>query len=247
MMSSRTRLKIVAKLPPRASALLADIENWSGRSVQFAPNPRPLSALDPNPFAAACELDETNATIFYRDVNALSDNGIVHELLHIHRYWVEGIPQLVPISADERHWKLTSEIEGALEHLIIVPRELDFCPNRPGYWAETARNNWGRYPWPDVEDTWVRRKFCLLGRLNIEFVDEPVVRNFVKECLKREGMFGQAQQFARDIRRKMRLSKVQALIRTVDQLDMPLNKLKLLYIDPRTGTVRHENLCAKIQ
>ena len=45
---------------------------------------------------------------------------MVHELLHIHRYWVETIPQLVPWPGDamaQDTWHMTSAIENDIDTL----------------------------------------------------------------------------------------------------------------------------------
>lgn len=72
-----------------------------------------------------------------RDGFPVMAQGVTHELLHIERYWMEHVPQLYP--ADRRNWKNCAQMENALEHLVIVPREADYGFDPHRHWNETYR------------------------------------------------------------------------------------------------------------
>jgi len=58
---------------------------------------------------------------------------IFHALLHLHRYWVAGVPQF---------WDQKRGCEGMLyeaernfEHLVVIPVEITYFPEAFGYWV----------------------------------------------------------------------------------------------------------------
>ena len=106
-----------------------EIENFAKREIQVELDPRPVSPTEPNPDRPASQTNHNRATIFIRSEESFQPQGILHELLHIHRYWVEAVPQVMPAKGDrntDESWRITSQIENTLEHLVIVPREADY-------------------------------------------------------------------------------------------------------------------------
>ena len=74
------------------------------------------------------------ATVWSENGQAL--HQIFHVLLHLHRYWIEGIPQL---------WHkqngcsgAVSSVEVAYEHLVVVPVEMAHYPEAFSYWVNYA-------------------------------------------------------------------------------------------------------------
>ena len=109
---------VLDQIPANVRAFLDKIEDFAGLEITFTRNPRPVSPTDPNPDGPASMTWEHRATILLRTED-IDPQGILHELLHIHRYWVEGIPQIMPATphppAD--HWRTTSSIETDLARI----------------------------------------------------------------------------------------------------------------------------------
>lgn len=111
-------------LPAKARELVDRIETFAQREVRVIVDPtRYVSPTDPNPTRPELDMSGGQARIFLPTTH-FEPNGIVHELLHLERYWLEGIPQIVPVDRNAKNrWQFTSSIEGSLEHQVIVPRE----------------------------------------------------------------------------------------------------------------------------
>lgn len=197
-------------------------------------NPRPVSPTDPNPNHLAADVNDRHARILIRREEDFKPEGVLHELLHIERFWKEMIPQIVPVDqGNADRWSVTGEIENSLEHLVIVPRESAFGFDPYPYWTETFRRNWGRYPWPEMTDPWARRKSALLGYLGVEVLgknDELLAH--VEECLKSEHLLSEAARFSRAIQRRL-VRKDEALATVVRFLPIPPEDVRLLVIDVR--------------
>lgn len=73
------------------------------------------------------------------------DGAVRHELLHVHRLHVEQVPRLA--LADHVDWNPRLEaglmtVDNALEHLVIVPQELNHHPERRAHWEAVMARVW---------------------------------------------------------------------------------------------------------
>ncbi len=71
------------------------------------------------------------------------DGAVRHEVLHVRRFHVDGVPKLVLADSeewDERFSDALGALDNAIEHVFIVPSELQFHPDRRGHWEAVMRN-----------------------------------------------------------------------------------------------------------
>lgn len=197
---------------------------------------RPISQTEPNPGRLSSSANHDAATIFTRSEDVFPPHGVLHELLHIRRYWIEAVPQVMPTRGDEdssERWRITSQIENALEHLVIVPMEADFGSDPYPYWNETVKKNWSRYPWPEIQDPWARRAICLVGSLSARFlVNETRVRDLAESCIAKEGLLVEARRFHEKIARVLN-SKPAAVSAVLRFLRIPFEEVALVAFDVR--------------
>ena len=229
-MSDDLRGKVLAVLPTNVQHLIDEIETAAGTPIIFAPNPYPISQTDPNPMGPACAVTHTNATIYLRDTENIDDHDILHELLHIHRFWVEMVPQVLPTGDDSDHLKITSSIENAVEHLIIVPKEADYGYEPYSHWNSMVRTNWRSYPWPDMVSSFARRKNMLLGRLTLKLVNDEATIELVENCLESEGLKEEADRFNAKIFSLLG-NKPRAISCVLRFIKVPMNEVRLVYCD----------------
>lgn len=86
------------------------------------------AALDINP-------DEHSITIWVRD-QLISPKTIGHELIHLRRNIIESVPKLFPLQNIDLSVSETVYLfENELEHLIIVPEEINLFPESESFWA----------------------------------------------------------------------------------------------------------------
>lgn len=222
----------LSRLPDPVRDLVVRIEAFAETEIQVKVDPRPIEPTDPNPDRLACEVTERTATIWLRAADAFPPSSVSHELLHIERYWNERIPQILPTpDLTGSNITITSAIENGLEHLIIVPREEVFGLDPYPYWAETARKNWSTYPWPQLTDSWVRRKNCLLGWLTVaHLTKDQELQARVRSHLRSEGLLADAEAFSAKITRTLP-SKTRALGTVVRFLRIPYHQVTGVLLD----------------
>jgi len=144
--------KFRALLPANILALVDEIESHTRRTIEVRQNPYPRSTTNPNPDSLGAAVDESNAFIYLYQETDFTPQAVCHELLHIRRYWLENIPQILPVLPDADKMSVTSHIENTLEHLIIVPREQGYGFEPYAHWNHTTDKNWETYPWPTMLD-----------------------------------------------------------------------------------------------
>lgn len=82
-----------------------------------------------------CEIH--NATIL-TPKGKFPDPSVLHELLHIRRCKVDGVPQLVVCDefdfGDPNFETRVTKLDNNIEHIFIVPEEISLRPDRLTYW-----------------------------------------------------------------------------------------------------------------
>lgn len=225
-----------SQLPSQVTDLVDRIEIFAGREINVVIDTRPVSPTDPNPDRLATEVTENSATIYLRERTKFPTHGVLHELLHIERFWIEGVPQILPLNDPTgSNLQVTSSIENTLEHLIIVPREEVYGFEPYSYWNETDGRLWSMYPWPSIPDAWARRKNFLLGWLSVSsLVTDPDVRGHVESCLKKEGLWEEALKFTEKIAKTI-ASKPRAISTVLRFVNIPLKDVQLVKFDVLQG------------
>lgn len=226
--------KYLDQLPAKSASLLKEIEEHSGREVHVLPNPYPVGLTDPNPTGMACMVDESGARIFLRN-ESLDAHSFTHELLHIHRYWVRQIPQVVPVSdPNGTNIRVTSSIENAIEHLIIVPEEEQYGFEPYAHWNFTCRLNWEQLD-PSTMSKFALRKNCLLGWLTVSnLVSDVEVVSKAEKVIGKQGFLQKAKEMNLKVC-KYSSSKEKQISCIVEFLRIPRTEVKLVYFDPRSG------------
>lgn len=192
---------VVKRLPEKVQSLLKEVETWSALDVTITSNPNPPDPNDPFPEGPATRFSHDSAAIYLRSADS-DPHGILHELLHLKRYWIEQIPALTTTSDIAGNKRITDQLDNELEHLVIVPLEANYGFEPFEHWNQIEESHWTKYPWPDATATFVRRRFCLMRWLsaNMLVTREPV-RDMARDCLVREGIWGEAEAFRKKVLR----------------------------------------------
>jgi hypothetical protein len=228
--------KFRALLPTNILALADEIESYTHRTIEVARNPYPRSLTDPNPDSLGAMVDEHSAVIYFYQEADFKPHPACHELLHIRRYRIEKVPQILAIQPDADRMSVTSHIENTLEHLVIVPREQDYGFEPYSHWNHTADKNWETYPWPTMTNSWARRKNSLLGWLTVKYlVNDSAVKQRALEAIKKEGLFQEAEVLANQVGRVLG-NKAKMISLVVKALKIPMREAELVFFDPQTGT-----------
>jgi hypothetical protein len=181
------------RLPSSAVPLVAEIEEALGRAIEVRQGEREMGSVD----AASLWCGGRDGNIYYFHPDDFVAQAGVHELLHLHRWWVEKVPQLVPVDEQPGNtWRLTSQIENALEHLVIVPREADYGFEPYNHWNRVATQTWaGQLP------GWQPH---LLAYLTVDgLVTDQRVKDNARRILRERKLLEKAITFSRAVRQRL--------------------------------------------
>lgn len=220
------------RLNSETQDLVREIEAFASREIELRAAPAPSSQAAGAARTVALIASETGATLLYRGEEEFQTPAVLHELLHLRRYWIDYVPQLVPLADPQGDkTKIANQIENALEHLIITPQEAHYGFDPYASLNDTARQNWEAYPWSDITESWARRKMCLLSWLTTRLlVSDDGVKVLARECLQKEGLLEEAENFAGKIERS-RSSKERCISTAVRFLRIPRAETEMIYLD----------------
>ena len=138
--------EFITRLPEWLQSMVDDTEARVGFPVDVAVDPQRARHRPGEPDALACELTHASARSLLPHQDHFPAGSVLHELLHIRRCLVDGVPRVVDCQSCE-HWSppvamAMAHYDNALEHLVIVPHELARVPERRAYWEAKLRNVW---------------------------------------------------------------------------------------------------------
>lgn len=89
---------------------------------------------------------ESTQVRLHAPTNGYFESGAVcHEVLHVSRLHVEGVPRLALSEDVAFNSSLDAQLaalDNALEHLVIVPKELQYHPERREHWEADIQRIW---------------------------------------------------------------------------------------------------------
>jgi hypothetical protein len=165
------------------------------------------------------------------------DGAVRHEVLHVERFHCEGIPKLV--LADSAKWSdAVSQglcaLDNAIEHVLIVPKELQLHPDRRGHWEAVVEEACAGLR--EVPESEQRLAVCMHWTFLLHALpDSPsieVARQFAEEHELLEAASWFAEQFHVAAGSKEEI--VQILFESFPEL--PKDRAALEYINSVTGS-----------
>lgn len=126
------------RLPDDVRFFVNQIEQDSGVEITVKIDPSRASKSPDWPDRLAVKVNEQCAQILIPKPDYFPDASVLHELFHIRRFLVNGIPHIISCPTYE-NWtpeldKALANLDNNLEHLIIVPEEFEHRPERKLYW-----------------------------------------------------------------------------------------------------------------
>lgn len=137
------QLEYFSRLSEPIKKFVQEVEAGANIEIQVIPDAR-LNAGGPAGQGNLEIIIESQYARLFAPTNGYFPDGAVrHEMLHVKRFHIDGVPKLA--LAEEKAWdKRFSDALGALdnaiEHIVIVPEELKFHPERRWHWEAVMRN-----------------------------------------------------------------------------------------------------------
>lgn len=231
-MGTIERLRTLDAFPEKVCALLDEIESYADVEVGFELR---VGATE----AAALSINHEGATILLDDFDEVPVEGAVHELLHLHRYWPQQVPSIVAI--DRANKNIVDGIDNAIEHLFVVPQQIQMGYEVTAYWTEMARGNWTGYPDEWSDDPATRRRVALIAWLTLKLTNDDSVTSLAERCTNEEGLLPEARRFVRRIE-SLQSSKPRMVSAVFRFCNLPMDGARLATFDIRDRKLVHTEI-----
>lgn len=227
----------LARLSEPVQQFILEVEEGAGVDIKVILDPNQNEGGTTGQGKLAVNIKAQSVKLFAPTNGYFPEGAVRHEVLHVQRFHVEGVPKLV--LADNEEWdKGFSDnlcaLDNAIEHIVIVPVELQFHPERREHWEVVMRDVC--LGLPDVPEGERRLAVCLhwtfLKHVLPNSPQVEVARHFAKkyELLEMADHF--ADRFISVAGSKEEL--VRLLFLTFPEI--PRNRAALEYINSLTGT-----------
>ncbi len=128
----------LSQLSDDVRSLVEQTEQSSGIDITVVVDPSRMRGRQDQPDSLACDVSQHGARLLVPTTDHFPDGSVLHELLHIRRFLVNGVPRIV-VCDDYSVWTpqletALTQLDNSIEHLIIVPEELEHRPDREDYW-----------------------------------------------------------------------------------------------------------------
>jgi hypothetical protein len=182
-------------------------------------------------------VEERRNFIFAPTNGYFPDGAVRHELLHVKRFHVDGVPKLTAaargggsISPDAM-----GHLDNAIEHIAIVPWELRLHPERREHWEAVLQGVCSRLP--EVPREELNIALCIHWTFLRHVLPESTPAETAKRFASEHGLLEMADRFADQfLAAAGKEAAVQLLFATFPEMDKELAALE--YISGRTRTVR---------
>lgn len=133
------------RLSPAVRAFVEEVELGAGLSIEVVPNAELNDGGPAGEGKLSIDIESQSIRLNAPTNGYFPDGAVRHEALHVHRLHVEHVPRLAV--ADDADWNPAFEtglarVDNALEHLVIVPVELHYHPERCAHWESVMRQLW---------------------------------------------------------------------------------------------------------
>ncbi len=144
------RQAFLGRLGSRARELVEEIEAATGFEIEFRQSQRGRLALPyENHSDARTTFSHTEALIEHdADISEVPVHSLVHEILHLHRGYVERVPFVMPRRATE--FDTASALDNDIEHLVIYRRQIEICPTSSSLLDEQLAAYWTGASWANI-------------------------------------------------------------------------------------------------
>ena len=132
----------LARLSRPVQQFILEVEEGAGLDISVVLDPRQNDAGPGGLGHLAVTIEAGRIQLFAPTNGYFPDGAVRHEVLHAHRFLIEGVPKLAlsdRVPWDKHFSDVLGSIDNALEHVVIVPVELNFHPERREHWEAVMR------------------------------------------------------------------------------------------------------------
>jgi hypothetical protein len=229
------------RLSPDVKALVRDTEESIGVEITVVIDPKRASNSPDESGRMGCDVTANGAQILIGNVAYFPDASVFHEVQHVRRILVEGVPRLV-VCEEFEPWspQLSTamvQLDNNLEHLLIVPRELRAYPERRTYWKGRLQRMISRLAASNMPE-YERHRFAMLALLLVDqMLPDEQLKSSVVLVLQDLGITERAVRYREESIAAL-MSKKELVRVTFDHFGLPSAAGCLQYLDSRAHSTR---------
>jgi hypothetical protein len=233
--------EFLGRLSKPVQQFVREVELGAGLLIQVALDPRLNRGGPTGQGNLAVDIKQRRIVVSAPTNGYFTDGAVRHEVLHAKRIHVDGVPMLVLANAepwDQGYADALAGLDNAIEHVFIVPTELQLHPERREHWEAMMAYLCGglaEIPCPErrlaIFMHWTFLKYALPGSPS-----NVVVKDFGQE----HGLFEAADRFADEF---TSLASKEQVVRLVARHfpERQWNRAAFEYMSSVTGT-RQESI-----
>jgi len=232
--------EFLARLSPDLQAFIGEIEAAIEADIPVVVDPERAAHIRPDGRdILACKVNDTGARLLTPSADYFPEGGVFHELLHVKRFLVDGVPQL---GDNSEHWNPDLEdglhkLDLALEHFFIVPQELARYPDRAAHWEKILEHSWEQGVF-ELENERERWEWALVHAVFVRLVlPDSRARQLSDEAIAKLGMADVVQRL-HDAAIPALASKEELSRVCLEHLGAPSDLVVFRYLDSRGRCVR---------
>jgi hypothetical protein len=175
----------LALIGQSVQSFVREVEEAANVDIQVICVDKPTDTLEVVIAAPTCELRIPKNRRYF------PDGAVRHEVLHVKRFLVDRVPMLVLADKEEPDDQLDAalhDLDNAIEHVLIVPEEIHFHPERRQCWEHNMRIECARLYGFSADDRayalcmhWTFLRHVLPGSPAIEVAREFAVKHALLE------------------------------------------------------------------
>lgn len=227
------------RLSESVRQLVLHVEEGAGVEIRVVPDSGQNDGGTTGQGNLAINIQSQRVRLFAPTNDYFPDGAVRHEVLHVRRFHVEGVPKLA--LADDAPWnKAFSDAMGALdnaiEHVIIVPEELRLNPERRQHWEMVMQGVCAELPC--VPEGELLLAVCLHWVFIKHVLPDSPLAEFIQEFMEERGLFATADIFAEQFLSV--IDSKEEIVRLIFQSfpDIPKSRAALEYISSTRGTIQ---------
>jgi hypothetical protein len=188
-------------LPGELQATVQEAEELAGCEIAVVPD-KAASEFDNLTLGFDFGAGACTATIAYRG-NAITPCALVHEVLHVKRYWVDEVPIIKP--AAQRFALESQALEDLLEHLVIIPEEQHYVREESNaHWSSVMAAKLAELPRvsprPSQAEVVALKRSLLLQRAMMDIALPDLDRTGLYDRLRDENLLEASTAFVDGLR-----------------------------------------------
>jgi hypothetical protein len=225
------------KLSEPVQRFILDVEEGAGIDINVILDPNQNDGGPTGQGTLAISINAQTIELFAPTNGYFPDGAVRHEVLHVRRFHIEGVPKLALNDNekwDERFSDSLCSLDNAIEHVAIVPLELQLHPERRTHWEAVMHSLCSALP--DVPEDERRLAICLHWTFLRHVLPNSHSVEIARAFAKKHALIGLADDFADQF--VSILDSKEELVRLIFRTfpEIPKNRAALEYINSMTGT-----------